>query len=100
MIVTIYSNDKSIDWEAKGTDRIIQNVKNIIRTRFFEVKFIPMLGINDEFIDSPPQKIKIELPPHIKEVINTYEPRASVQDVRIESCDENGSYIIAVDLEV
>lgn len=100
MKVTIYSNDNSIDWEAKGTDRIIQNVRNIVRTRCFEVPFIPLMGINHEFIDSIPQKIKAEISAHVTEVITTYEPRVSVVDVRIESCDENGDYVIAVDLEV
>lgn len=100
MIVTVYNNDNSIDWKATGTDRIIQNVRNIIRTRNFEVPFIPLMGINHEFIDSLPQKIKAELADHITEVINTYEPRVSVKDVRIESCDENGDYVIAVELEV
>lgn len=100
MFVTVYSNDNSIDWEATGTDRIIQNVKNIIRTRRFEVPFIPLMGVNHEFIDALPQKIKSELSTHIKEVVNTYEPRVNVVDVRVESCDENGDYVVAVDLEV
>lgn len=100
MIVTIYSNDNSIDWEAKGADRIVQNVRNILRTRRFEVPFVPLMGINHEFIDALPQKIKSELSTHVTEVINAYEPRASVLDVSIESCDENGDYVIAVKLEV
>lgn len=100
MKVTIYSNDNSIDWGATDSERIIQNVRNIIRTRHFEVPFIPLMGINHEFIDSLPKKIKTELSTHVTEVINTYEPRVNVLDVRIESCDENGDYVIAVELEV
>ena len=100
MIVTVYSNDKSIDWEATGDERIVQNVRNILRTRPFEVPFMRGLGINLDFTDSTPQKIKSELATHVTEVINTYEPRASVLDVSIESCDENGDYVIAVELEV
>lgn len=100
MIVTIYSNDNSLDWGATGVERIIQNARNILRTRCFEVPFIPLLGIKSDFIDSLPQKIKSELFTHVTEVLNTYEPRVSVIDVRTESCDGNGDYVIAVELEV
>ena len=100
MIITVYSNDTSIDWSATGNERIVQNVKNILRTRPFEVPFMPTMGINQEFTDAMPQKIKSDLANHVLEVIKANEPRASVEDVRIESCDENGDYVIAVDLEV
>lgn len=100
MIATVYSNEDTINWGATGDERIIQNVRNILRTRPFEVPFMCGLGINNDFTDSTPQKIKSELATHITEVINTYEPRASVLDVSIESCDENGDYVIAVEVEV
>lgn len=101
MKVTIYSNDNSIDWEAKGTERIVQNVRNILRTRRFEVPFIPLMGISSEFLeDVQPSSIMSELSSHITEVIKTYEPRAEVTDVKIVSCNENGDYVISVELEV
>ncbi len=100
MIVTVQSNDTSIDWNATGDERIVQNVKNILRTRPFEVPFMPTMGVNQEFIDALPQKVKSELSNHVTEVINTYEPRVSVLDVKIESFDENGDYVISVELEV
>lgn len=100
MKIKVYSNDESINWSATGVERIVQNVKNILRTRPFEVPFMPQMGVNHKFIDSLPQMIKSELATHVTEVINIYEPRANVVDVRVESCDENGNYVIAVDLEV
>ena len=100
MIITVYSNDNTIDWGATGEERIAQNVRNILRTRIFEVPFMRDMGINPDFIDSSVSTMKTELAAHVTEVINTYEERATVVDVRIESCDENGDYIIAVDLEV
>lgn len=100
MIVTVSNNDDSVAWGVTGDDRIVQNVRNILRTRPFEVPFMPTMGVNQEFTDSTPQKVKSELANHVTEVINTYEPRATVLDVSIESCDENGDYVIAVELEV
>lgn len=100
MKVTIRSDDATINWNASGVDRIVQNVKNILRTRPFEVPFMPQMGVNHNFIDSTPQMIKSELATHVTQVINEFEPRASVIDITIESCDENGDYVIAVELEV
>lgn len=100
MNITIYSNDTSIDWNATGAERIVQNVKNIIRTKQYEVPFIRGLGVNPDFIDERKETIKADIATHIEEVISTYEERATVLSVDIESCDENGEYIIAVELEV
>ena len=100
MAITIYSNDNIIDWNATGKDRIIQNVRNILRTRQHEVPFMRDMGINIDLLDSHSQAIKSVIEEHITELIKTYEDRANVLEVRLESCDENGNYIIAVDLEV
>ena len=100
MIVTIYSNDDTIAWGATGEDRIVQNVRNIVRTRKFEVPFMRELGLNPDIIDSDTRTIRAELAAHVAEVIKENEDRADVVDVRIESVDENGNYVIAVDLEV
>lgn len=100
MITTIYSNDDSIDWGVTGDERIVQNARNILRTRMYEVPFMRDLGINSDFIDAASHKIKTEFITHITEVIEANEDRASVKDVRLESCGDNGDYVIAVDLEV
>lgn len=100
MIITVYSNDTSIEWGVSGEERIVQNVKNLLRTRQFEVPFMRAMGMNQDFIDSTVHTMKTEFTAHVKEVINAYEERANVVDVRIESCDESGEYVIAVDLEV
>lgn len=100
MIVTIYSNEDSIDWGATGEDRIVQNVRNILRTRQYEVPFMRNMGINPDFMGASSHDMKTELATHVTEVINTYEPRVKVTDVRIESCTEDGEYVIAVELEV
>lgn len=100
MIVTVHSNDDTINWNATGNERIVQNVLNILRTRQFEVPFMREFGINPDFLDSAPQSIQTDFLAHITELIEDGEPRASVVDVRIDTCDADGAYIIAVDLEV
>lgn len=100
MIVTIYSNDASIDWAATGTERIIQNVKNIVRTRIHEVPFNRYMGLDPDYIDADSRAVQVLLPEHIKEIIALYEPRATVIGVNVDGVDENGDYIIAITLEV
>lgn len=100
MKVTVYSNDGTINWKATGAERIVQNVQNLLRTRQFEVPFMRELGINPDFIDAAPHSIQTDFVAHVTELIEDGEPRASVLDVRIETCDGNGGYVIAVDLEV
>lgn len=100
MVVTVYSNDDSINWSATGTERIIQNVRNILRTRQFEVPFIRELGIDGNYIDITHSDISAEFTAHVEDIINEFEPRVTVRDVKLESFDENGNYNIAVELEV
>ena len=100
MIVTISSNDNTLNWTATGDERIVQNVLNIIRTRMYEVPFMRDFGINEDYIDSHHGEINAVFLEHITALINENEPRANVVDVRVSSCDENGDYVISVDLEV
>lgn len=100
MIVTVYSNNNDIDWSATGADRIVQNVVNILRTRQHEVPFMSGMGINQDYIDTDTQQMKARFLSHVREVITAYESRAKVVDVRIDSCNDDGEYVIAVDLEV
>lgn len=100
MIVKVYSSDDLIDWGATGNDRIVQNVRNIIRTRLFEIPFMRLMGINPDYIDAPPDIIKKSLANDIIELIKEYESRANVANVEILSVDADGGYEIAVELEV
>lgn len=100
MVVTIRSNDDVIDWGAKDVDRIIQNARNILRTRKFEVPFLREMGLTPDYIDAPSEKIKSDIAAEVTAALNAYEDRAEVLDVFIESVDENGDYVLAVKLEV
>lgn len=100
MTVTIRSDDKSIDWCATGTDRIIQNVRNILRTRKYEVPFMRDLGISADIIDNSFLTLKNDVIEDVKKVIAKYEDRATVVDVSLASSDENGDCVIEVILEV
>lgn len=99
-IVRISSNDNLIDWGATDTDRIIQNVKNILRTRRFEVPFMREMGLSPDHTDNSLNHIKSELEKDIIETVKAYESRANVLEVTIDSIDADGHCDITVKLEV
>lgn len=100
MIYTIRSDDSVIDWEATGAERIVQNVKNIIRTRRFEVPFMRGMGLSADHIDTTHMQIQAEIQRDVTDTVKAYEPRATILEVELVSVDEDGLYTIAVKMEV
>lgn len=96
----ITNTDTGIEWGLKGSDRVAQNVLNIIRTRATEIPFLRELGINYDYIDSNIEYIRTNIVNDIIELINKYESRAEILSVDITGFDDNGNAIIKVEMEV
>ena len=84
MKYTINSNEQLINWNAKGRERIAQNVNNILNTLQNEVPYLRSMGRNPENIDSITTKTRYALTEETYDLINEYEPRALVKSVQIE----------------
>ena len=86
--------DVSMHYNEKA---VINSVKNLVSTNFYERPFQPFLGSNIrallfELVDSV---VAASLERQITETINNYEPRVSVQSINaIPSPDENGYKVI------
>ena len=100
MIVTISSKDQNINWDAQGQERIIENARNIIRTKRYEVPFMRDMGLNPDFIDCSANELIENISSDVVETLEIYESRVTVLDVTVEDLDENGNYTIVLDLEV
>lgn len=100
MKITIRSDDTTINWGAKDFDRIVQNVRNIIRTRLFEVPFMRGMGLDPNLIDNSANKIKTNITTELIELISAYESRANIIDATLESVDGNGNCVVVVEMEV
>ncbi|MBN1039016.1 hypothetical protein DVW12_09910 [Clostridium botulinum] len=86
MEYTLSSNNKNlINWNAKGNDRILQNVNNILNTIKYEVPYDRLMGRDPKNIDSVLYKSKLALIEETYNLINTYEPRATVKSVEVEN---------------
>ena len=100
MIYTVRSDETLIDWEATGDARIVQNVRNILRTRRYEVPFMRGMGLSADHIDTTHMQIQSEIQKDITDAINAYEERANILDVSLESVDQDGKYVVVVKMEV
>lgn len=100
MIYNISTEQSGVEWGVKGKDRIVQNVLNLLRTRKHEVAFEYDFGIHEDYIDNTDAYMDTNLTNDIIELIEKYEPRASVIEVDLSEKDENGNAIIKVKLEV
>ena len=99
MIIKVDSAS-SINWQAKGYDKIADNVANILKTKLSEVPYMRDMGIDSDYLDMPISDIKGQLISNAIEVISIYEPRATVKEIDIEMLTAAGDIIIKVVIEV
>ena len=100
MLVTINTQNFKLAWNAKGIDRISQNVFNLISTFKYEVAYDRTLGIDGSFIDSPLLKAITQATAQIYDIIAEREPRASVTDVNFISVDDTGNLQFEVVVDI
>ena len=70
MKYTINSNEQLINWNAKGRERIAQNVNNILNTLQNEVPYLRSMGRNPKNIDSITTKTRYALTEETYDLIN------------------------------
>lgn len=89
------SSEDALDWTATGIEQIKNNVLNIIRTRRGEVPYMPTLGLNPDYIDSPLLQNKASLEMEIRNQLALFEPNVALDSLNIIP-SEDGDYIIEV----
>lgn len=102
MIVNITNdNDNSnLLWKAKGTDRIIQNVKNILNTYKYEVAYNRNLGISPDIIDKDVETMKSIIMQDLFDNVKQYEPRAKLRAVDIKEITPDGAISAVITIEI
>lgn len=97
MYYTVYSNQK-LNWNAKGIERTLQNVTNLLNTFCYEVAYDRTLGRNTENIDKPFNKLVPALIAETYDLIGNNQPGVKVKDVSVNI--ENSEPIIKVVVDV
>ena len=103
MILTIDTSVQSdnLPWfEAKGTDRIIQNIKNIVNTYKCEVAYMRGFGMSTEAIDKDVETMKSIITEDLLDNIKEYEPRATLKSVNVKEINADGGIIAVVQIEI
>ena len=100
MIITVSSNDK-INWNTKTeTEKKVNEISNLLKTRISEIPFMRGVGISDEFIDNPITLIKPALINEITAVINDNTEGVSLHSVDILNGEISGDFYIKVVCEI
>jgi len=80
-----------LNWGAKGNERIVQNVANLIRTFQYEVAYNRLLGISPDVLDKNAEEAFALYAAEVFRVVSTFEPRATVQSVELVGIDQEGN---------
>ena len=94
------SNPVALNWAATGTERVIQNVTNLINTWKYEIAYNRTIGIDPGLMDKPSDEAAINYTSQVYELISNFEPRAAVQEVTNTGIDENGNMVFKVVISV
>jgi phage baseplate assembly protein W len=101
MIIEINSsNAPSLDWAAKGTERIIQNINNILHTYKYEVAYNRDLGISPDLIDKDVETMKSIIAEDLFDNIQKNEPRAKLKSVTVTEVTADGEIIAELKIEI
>lgn len=94
------SKPLELNWTAKGNDRIIQNIHNIINTYKSEVAYNREFGITPDVFDTDIGTARILLIEDLEEQISKYEPRAKLQSIDVQGVTEDGAFVVAVKIDI
>lgn len=100
MVHTIDTSKKDLNWTAKGAERILQNVINLINTWRYEIAFNRTKGIDPAIQDKPLDGAIAEYTAEIYRVVSDHELRATVKEVQFTGLDNEGNFNFKVVVDI
>jgi len=94
------SHPITLDFRAKGNERILQNVYNLINTFRYEVAYNRTMGIDPTIFDKPKDIAAALYSAEVFRLISDYEPRATVKSVNYIDIDDDGNMSFEVVVEI
>ncbi|MHC1683678.1 MAG: hypothetical protein AB6733_12090 [Clostridiaceae bacterium] len=92
---TIYSNQK-INWNAKGIERTLQNIVNLINTFMYEVAYDRVMGRDPTNLDKPLDKMIPAIISETYDLIQEYAPKTTIEQIEVINSIEGDLVIKAV----
>jgi phage baseplate assembly protein W len=100
----IYEIDTSerldLNWAAKGDQRVLQNIRNLMSTWRYEVAYDRTKGLDPAILDKPLEDAVVLYTAEIYRLIETYEPSALVRSVTFAGVDSEGNITLKVVIEI
>lgn len=80
------------------TQAVIRSVRNLLQTKHYERPFNPDLGSNLETLLFEPMSTStaMTIESEIKVIINNYEPRVSITEVKVVPQEERNAYSVSL----
>lgn len=94
------SAQHSLNWAAKGVERIAQNILNLITTWRYEISYDRTKGLDTSISDKPANIAASMYIAEIYRLIDTYEPRATVKEVISLGVDNDGKMQFQVVVDI
>lgn len=94
------SKPYNLNWAAKGAERVVQNVFNLINIWRYEVAYNRTMGLDPAIPDKPSDKASAMYISEIYRLVADYEPRAIIKDVKYFGVDKDGQMQHQVVIEV
>lgn len=88
------------NWSAKGPERILQNVFNLLNTWRYEVAYDRTLGMKTNILDKPQDVAVAAYTAEVYRLVSEYEPRARVKEVQFVGINDEGNMEFKVVLEI
>lgn len=101
MIVQIDNSvSTGLNWCARGKERIVQNVVNILNTYKYEVAYMRGFGMSPDALDKDVETMKSIITEDLLDNIKEYEPRATLKSVNVKEITADGGVIAVVQIEI
>lgn len=89
-----------LNWNATKNERIVQNVFNIISTWKYEISYNRKIGIDSSLLDKPVEVSSSQYISEVYRVIQEFETRAIVKEVKLIGVDTEGNMQFRVVIEI
>jgi hypothetical protein len=101
MLYTVTANIAEINLAPQTVEEeVLQNVAMILATPQFSVPLDRGLGLKQEFVDKPLPAAQAILVAEIIDAVETYEPRATVENVYFKQGENPGKLIPFVEVSI
>ena len=89
------TGDVALSYDAQA---VIRSVRNLLSTKHYERPFNPNIGSNMDALlfENISMSTSISIQKEIESIIKNYEPRATLQDVRVSPYAEKNAYNVTL----